>query len=345
MPDVHTPPYATREHHAPGGGFRNVWRGPQDDVSPLQAARWLAGFALRRRASPEPTPHVGLGTEALAAPPSGVVATWLGHSSALLRAPGATVLTDPVFADRVSPVSWAGPERLVALPVEPAALPAVDLVVLSHDHYDHLDADAVAFLHDRDRPLFACGLGVGAWLRRHLGAEARVVELDWWQWTEAEAASGAAVRVQATPAKHFSGRGPLGRDGTLWCGFHLTFPDGAVVYYAGDTGWAPVFREIGERLAPADLALVPVGAYLPRWFMARVHVDPPAALDVFEAVGAREMLAVHWGTFPLSDDRGRQPERETRAEAGRRGIADRVHVVPVGGQAAVRAAALPKATG
>ena len=330
MPDVHTPPYATRDHHAPGGGFRNPWRASEDDVSALRAARWMAGFALRRRPDPEPTPRVALRASDLAPPASGAVATWLGHSTVLLQAPGLTVLTDPVFSDRVSPVPWAGPKRTAALPLDPADLPPVGLVLLSHDHYDHLDGPSVRLLHGRDRPLFVCPLGVGAWLRGHLGEGARVLELDWWQWAEVEGA-----RVQATPAKHFSGRGPTNRDGTLWCGYHLTFADDTVVYYVGDTGWAPVFAEVGARLAPAGLAVVPVGAYLPRWFMARVHVDPAGALDVFEAVGAREMLAVHWGTFPLADDRGTEPASETLSEAARRGLAERVRVLPVGGQVVV----------
>ena len=329
MPDEPTILRATgepRDHHRPGG-FRNPWPGPADTVDPVQAARWAATWITTRRA-PARTPRVALATADLAAPASGVRVTWLGHASLLVRSAGATILVDPVFSSRVSPVSFAGPARMVALPVEPEALPPVETVLVTHDHYDHLDAATVRRLHRVSRPLFVCPLGVAAWLRAHVARDVRVAELDWWD--AADLDSG--VRVTATPTKHFSGRRLDNRNGTLWCGYHLAFPDGTIVHNVGDTAAAPVFADVARRLPQADLAVVPIGAYSPRWMMARVHVDPEEALDVFKQTGARAMVATHWGTFPLADEPSDEPPARLLAEAERRGIAARVLVLPVGGQ-------------
>ena len=331
-PTVVRAPEARRDHHRPGGGFRNPWTEPSDAVDVARAARWMAGRIVSRRKATA-TPRLDLTPADLRAPGSGVRATWLGHASVLLQGPGTAVLIDPVFSDRVSPFSFAGPKREVVLPVAPAGLPPVDTVLVTHDHYDHLDVASVRFLNGRDRPLFVCPLGVAAWLRATLGRDVRVAELDWW---DAVDLPGGVCAV-ATPTKHFAGRGATNRDGTLWCGYHLTFPDGTVVYNVGDTGAAPVFAEVRDRLPAAGLAVVPIGAYLPRWFMARVHVDPVGALDLFETVGAREMMAAHWGTFDLADEPLDEPPRLLLAEAERRGLTGRVHVLPVGGQIGARA--------
>lgn len=339
MPDAPTVTRATgepRDHHRPGGGFRNPWTAPSDAVDPLRAARWMARRLFDRPKSAS-TPRVALTAADLEAPASGVRLTWLGHASVLLQSPETAVLIDPVFSERVSPASFAGPKREVALPARPEALPAVATVLVTHDHYDHLDVASVRRLHRRDRPLFVCPLGVAAWLRRVLGPGVRTAELDWWDAVDLPG----GVRATATPTKHFSGRGATNRDGTLWCGYHLTFSgsgSGAgptVVYNVGDTAAAPVFAEVRDRLPAADLAIVPIGAYLPRFLMARVHVDPAGALDLFETVGARAMLATHWGTFDLADEPLDEPPRAVTAEAERRGIAARVHVLPVGGQTVV----------
>ncbi len=280
-----------------------------------------------------PAPRRALTARDLEAPDAGVQTTWLGHASALIQTPGTALVIDPVFSDRVSPLAFAGPGRFVALPLDPADLPRLDSVLITHDHYDHLDTASVRLLARRDAPLFVCPLGVAAWLRSTLGRDTRIVEMDWW---DAVTLPG-GVRATATPTKHFSGRGVTNRDGTLWCGYHLAFPDGTVVYNVGDTAAAPVFSEVAERLATPDLAIVPVGAYSPRWFMSRVHVDPDGALDVFETTGARAMLAAHWGTFDLADEPLDEPPRLLLEEARRRGIADRVTVLPVGGQMQVAA--------
>ena len=334
-------------HHRPGGGFENPWRADADGVAPLRAAQWLLGRPFRSKPRNDAAPSVPLDAAALRAPvAAGVRATWLGHSTVLLQYPGLTVLLDPIFSDRCSPVAFAGPKREVPLPLDLGArldgLPRVDVVLFSHDHYDHLDLATVRRLHERDRPLFVAPLGVG----REMGlpeSGARIVELDWGQHLDLEDAGLPAVRVTATPAKHFSGRGLDNRNGTLWAGWHLAGTDAtgaalAPTFYAGDTGYSPHFKLIRERLGAARLVVMPVGAYEPRWFMARVHVSPDEALQAFEDVAApdAEMLAVHWGTFDLADEPLDEPLRLVPKFAAVRGLPlERLHLLPVGGQIAL----------
>lgn len=235
LPTVRTHPWHDTRHHT-GGGFRNVWDDDDDEPPFLKAAAWGVSFLLASKEQ-EPAPLQKL--DGLA-PADGPRLTWLGHSTVLIELDGLTVLTDPVFAERASPVPFAGPKREVALPIAPDALPPIDLVLLSHDHYDHLDLDAIATLHERDRPLVLAPLGVGARL-----GEARVLEMDWWQHVEV-----GGFRIHAAPAKHFSGRTLWDRDRTLWASWYLEPMGGGApsVYYAGDTAYAPHFADVRERL-------------------------------------------------------------------------------------------------
>lgn len=327
LPVVCTHPWHDTRHHT-SSGFTNVW-GDNDDPPFLKAATWGASFLLGSKPEQRPAPFQPLAPASIAVPPDGVRLSWLGHSTVLVQLGGLNILTDPVFADRASPLSFAGPKREVPLPLDPADLPHINLVLLSHDHYDHLDLDAVQFLHERDRPLFLVPLGVGALL----GA-ARVLELDWWQVVEVQ-----GLRVHCAPAKHFSGRSPWDRDRTLWASWYLEplDADAPTVYYAGDTGYASHFADVRERLGPPDVVIMPVGAFEPRWFMARVHVDPDLALQAYEDLGGPahgiHLLAVHWGTFDLADDLLDAPRRLIPARAAARGLdPERLHVLPVGGQ-------------
>ena len=325
LPAVHTHPWHDTRHHTERG-FRNVWE-DSDEPPFLKAAGWGISFLLSSKEQ-QPAPRQPLRADALA-PTDSPRVTWLGHSTVLLELGGLTVLTDPIFADRASPVGFAGPKRAVALPIAPDSLPPVDLVLLSHDHYDHLDLAALAFLHERDRPLVLAPLGVGARIEG-----ARVLEMDWWQAVEV-----GGFRVHAAPAKHFSGRTLWDRDRTLWASWYLEpiAADAPAVYYAGDTAYATHFADVRERLGTPDLVLMPVGAYEPRWFMARVHVDPEEAVQGFVDLGGREngahFVAVHWGTFDLADDPLDAPLRLLPEAAAAHGLdAERVHVLPVGGQ-------------
>lgn len=304
-----------QSHHAPGGGFRNPWHG--------HAEHGFRDFLRWRRERKGRVPDFG-GSDALPpavpgdfetprAPDGTLTATWVGHATVLLQLGGVSVLTDPMWSRRASPVSWLGPQRKVpaALPLE--ELPAIDVVLISHDHYDHLDRHTVRRLgraHPSAR--WFAPLGVGSVLRRW--GVRNVQELDWWGVGQA----GPAL-VSCVPARHFSGRSPWNRNRSLWSGWTIS-AHGWRVFFAGDTAYHPEFRRIGERDGPFDLVLLPVGAYEPRWFMESVHVNPEDALQAYRdlcaahpGVQAPAMLPIHWGTFRLTDEPMAEPPARTRA--------------------------------
>ena len=238
--------------------------------------------------------------------------TWIGHASFLVQLAGLNLLTDPVLSRRTSPVQWLGPTRIAPLGLRREQLPSIDLVLVSHNHYDHLDADTVRWLARRDDPLFVVPLGLADWFRER--GIARVAELDWWQ---AHAHRG--LQVHAVPAQHFSGRGAGDRNRTLWCGFVFE-ADGQRFYFAGDTGYGPDFASIGRRFAPIDLAMIPIGAYDPRDFMRPVHVDPEEAVRIHQDIGSRLSLGMHWGTFRLTLEPLDEPPRRLALALAKAGI-------------------------
>lgn len=248
-------------------------------------------------------------------PPSpmgdGIVATWVGHATFLIRSAAATILTDPVFSEVAGPLPWLGARRVTPPAVDFDAIPRVDVVLLSHDHYDHCDIPTLLRLGRRDDPLILSPLGYrpllsGAGLRR-------LVELDWW------GTKGCAPGIEATlvPARHWTRRAPFGTNRRLWGGFML-WTGGRQVYFAGDSGYSNgLFREIGRRCGPPDLALLPIGAYEPRWFMASAHMNPSEAVQAHLDLGSRRSVAMHWGTFQLTDE-GRDAPLLALAEARNR---------------------------
>jgi N-acyl-phosphatidylethanolamine-hydrolysing phospholipase D len=225
--------------------------------------------------------------------------TWIGHSTMLVRMDGVTFLTDPIFSERASPVSFAGPKRLVPPGVPLEALPPIDFVTLSHDHYDHTDLPSIQALARRGAR-FIAGLGMGE-LVREVGGD--VVELDWWQ-----SASFGAIQVHCVPAQHFSGRSIVGHDRRLWAGWVVEGPTRRF-YHAGDTGYFAGFHEIGERFGPIDLAAVPIGAYDPPAIMRFVHLNPEEAVHAAVDLRANRVLAMHWGTFDLTEEPLDEPPR------------------------------------
>lgn len=238
--------------------------------------------------------------------------TWFGHSSALVEIGGLRLLTDPVWCLRASPSRWFGPRRFFAPPLEIEDLPSIDAVLISHDHYDHLDHESVVRLARRGTR-FIVPLGVGARLRSW-GVEAdRIVELDWWE--EHEVGS---VRLVCTPARHFSGRSLTDRDSTLWTGWAIIAND-ARVFYSGDSGMSPHFAEIGRRLGPFDVTLMETGAYDSSW--ADVHMGPEQAIAAHRAVRGRLFLPMHWGTFNLALHAWTEPVERAIAESERLGVA------------------------
>jgi N-acyl-phosphatidylethanolamine-hydrolysing phospholipase D len=234
---------------------------------------------------------------------------------------GVSFITDPMFSERASPFSFMGPRRMVPPGVPLAALPPVDFALLSHDHYDHADRPTVTQLARSGTPFFVpCGLA--DWVRA-LGGQA--VELEWWQ-----AVDRRGLHLTCVPAKHFSGRSLRDRNRRLWCGWVVTGRDRRF-YFAGDTAYPSHFGEIGTRFGPFDLAAVPIGAYLPTEMMHAVHTTPEEALQIAEDVGARRAVAMHFGTFDLSDESVDEPPRRFRHEAERRGWdPDRAWVLKVG---------------
>jgi L-ascorbate metabolism protein UlaG (beta-lactamase superfamily) len=225
--------------------------------------------------------------------PGGLSITWLGHSTSLVEIDGHRSLLDPVWSDRASPFSWAGPKRFHPPPLPLPELPPIDAVVISHDHYDHLDHRTIVALRDRV-PLFVVPLGVGAHLEKWGISPAQVVELDWW----GETVVG-ALTLTATPARHFSGRSMVmsDRDETLWVGWAIRGPEHRV-YYSGDTAMFPDFSEIGDRLGPFDASLIEVGAYNALW--SDVHLGPEQAIEAHRLVRGGVLIPVHWGTFDLA---------------------------------------------
>jgi len=263
-------------------------------------------------------PRVDYDPEAIRHNPS---ITWIGHATFLVRMDGVTFLTDPIFSERASPVSFAGPSRLMPPGVPLDALPPVDFVTLSHDHYDHTDLPSIEALAKRGTR-FVAGLEMGD-LVRSVGGE--VVELDWWQSTTV-----GDVEVHCVPAQHFSGRSVVGRDRRLWAGFVVAGPTRRF-YHAGDTGYFDGFQELARRLGPIDLAALPIGAYDPPEIMHFVHMNAEEAIQAAVDLGARRAVAMHWGTFDLTDEPLDEPPQRFRAAADEKGLgADRAWVLAVG---------------
>ena len=248
--------------------------------------------------------------------------TWIGHASTLVQAGGANILTDPMFSERASPLGFVGPKRHLPPGLALAELPHIDAVVVSHNHYDHLDAASVKALAAQagGPPLFVVPLGVKAWLA---GAGiTNAVELDWWR-----AARVGAVEIVLTPVQHWSGRSLTDRMETLWGGYAIFAPD-FQVFFAGDTAYSKDFADIHSRFAARhgpgrgfDLALIPVGAYEPRWFMSAQHVDPAEAVRIHRDLAAERSIGIHWGTFQLTDESLDEPPRALARVVRERGLA------------------------
>lgn len=227
------------------------------------------------------------------APETGLRVTWLGHSTLLVEVDGVRVLTDPVWGARVSPVGFAGPKRFHPVPVRLDQLPQVDAVIISHDHYDHLDYPTILELAKADVP-FITSLGVGSHLESWGIPEDRITELDWWE--SARIAGGRAL-VSAAPSQHFSGRAPGLKNTTSWSSFAVQGEQHSF-FFSGDTGLTTEYSTIAERLGTFDLVALEVGAFHPAW--GDIHLGPENALKAFELLGARRFLPVHWGTFNLA---------------------------------------------
>ncbi|BDG04189.1 MBL fold metallo-hydrolase [Anaeromyxobacter oryzae] len=328
----------------PGGARRSrmerslQWRdGRFENPQPLQndvwrAVRDLAGASEHRRPG-GPVPTAPLDASSFQRPPAtGLRVTWLGHSTLLVELDGRRVLVDPVWGERASPFSWVGPHRFHSpvLPLE--QVPAIDAVVISHDHFDHLDMRTLQAMKGW-KTTFVVPLGVGAHLERWGVPAANVIELDWWERTRL-----GDLEIVATPARHASGRSLFsGRNGTLWAGFALLAPAHRV-YYSGDTGLFPGLADIGARLGPFDVAMIEVGAYGRAW--PDWHLGPEQAVLASQMVRAEVLLPVHWGLFNLAYHGWTEPAERVLVAAEKAGV---TVTVPRPGQS-IEPAALPPLT-
>jgi L-ascorbate metabolism protein UlaG (beta-lactamase superfamily) len=282
--------------------FRNVQPIPPGLRSTTVPMPSLADFLCggERRVPRRPLPALSPLEQWAHAPQSGLRVTWLGHSTTLIEIGGRRVLTDPVWGPRASPSRLIGPKRFQPVPVPLRAVLDVDVVVISHNHYDHLDYPTIRQLRKSPLPIVT-SLGVGAHLERWGVAAQRIHELDWW---ETYRLPNSDLTVTAAPSQHFSGRGIKDRNSTLWSGMVIR-DGGKAVFFSGDTGLTPEYRRIGERLGPFDLVMLEVGAFHPSW--GDIHLGPENALEAHRLLGSGSFLPVHWGTFNLAMHAWDQP--------------------------------------
>ena len=314
-------PDPAKPHHTPQG-YQNNYSGNFDKPF-SEFLRWQAD-RIKNKLPPDPktpTPTVKpdlafIHANARAGAAMVPAVTWIGHGSALVQASGLNVLTDPIFSERAFPVQFAGPKRMQPPGVLLADLPRIDVVVISHNHYDHLDRNSVFALSQQTggSPLFIVPLGLKAWMEG-IGIT-QVRELDWWQ-----SAMVGKVEFVLTPVQRWSARSLGDRRETLWGGWAVFSPD-FHWYYSGDTGYSRDFadtrarfadRQSAEKSGGFDLALIAIGAYEPRWFMKEQHLNPAESVQVHRDVGAKRSVAVHWGTFNLTDEPLDQPPQDLAA--------------------------------
>lgn len=340
LPRLHRPdamnPYfdPAKPHHRPDGFQNNHTEFTPKSLAEVLRWRWDASRQGLPKPPQTPIPQVAadlafLHANVQAGASMQPAITWIGHATAMAQLAGLTLLTDPIFSMRASPTTLVGPRRHQAPGLTLPELPHVDLVLVSHNHYDHLDGASVDALNRQagGPPLFVVPLGLKPWLAGR-GIH-HAIELDWWQ-NHRINAPGGEVEVMLVPAQHWSARGLNDRMRTLWGGFAV-FSPACHLFYAGDTAYSRDFQEMRERFADRqsatrgggfDIALLPIGAYEPRWFMASQHVNVHEAVKIHLDLGAKRSLGVHWGTFSLTDEPLDEPPRVLVEERKARGLRD-----------------------
>jgi len=252
---------------------------------------------------------------------SGLRITFINHTTFLIQINGLNILTDPIWSERASPFSWSGPKRIQPPGIKMEDLPKIDIILLSHNHYDHLDLPSLKKIYDRFKPKIFTGLGVGAFLKRK-GLD-NFLEMDWWQ----ETTISEELQLQAVPAQHFSGRGMFDSNATLWMGFVIKTNKGNL-YFAADTAYNDyMFKQIGDRCAPILVSIIPIGAYQPRWFMSPVHCSPDEAVSIHRDVKSQHSIGSHFGTFPLADEGKEEPIIDLKKAVQENGIPENKFIV------------------
>ena len=284
-------------HHMPDGTFVNT-DGQAISKSFTDLLRWRWS---RTEPSPQHFDVIHPDPDVIASPATTQI-TWLGHSAFLLQVKGKNILTDPHFSKRASPLSFAGPKRIVAPPLNIDELPHIHVVVISHNHYDHLDEESLTELYERQKnapPLFLVPLGLKDELLSY--DITNIIEMDWWESHEDD-----GIRLTALPVKHWSQRTFFDRNKSLWAGWLVDIEDFRF-FHTGDSGYSDDFRRIGEDYPGIDLATIPIGAYDPRWFMKDAHMSPQEAVQTFIDLKAEKAIGMHWGTFILTDEEMDEP--------------------------------------
>lgn len=322
-------PKAPKAHHT-ATGFRNLY---MDDSKKAGFFDFLFNVRYKEDWPDEeelrlstPTPQVSVNLSLLKSPPhTELLVTWLGHSTLLIQYQGLNILTDPIFSDRASPFSFAGPRRYTDVALRMEDLPPIDAVVISHDHYDHMDTATIEAIGNSAH--WYVPLGNAALLNSV--KVTNVTELDWW-----EAAELADVKFILTPTQHWSGRGLFDRYQTLWGSWTIDFKDQSQkLWFGGDTGYNDVqFKEIGDKLGPFNMSFIPIGAYEPRWFMKNAHVNPEEAVKIHQDIKSEKSIGIHWGTFVLTSEEVTRPLIDLKIAVQKYGLAaDAFITLPVGG--------------
>ncbi|KAJ2388106.1 hypothetical protein H4S02_003034 [Coemansia sp. RSA 2611] len=269
---------------------------------------------VRQPANDSDPEYAGYADATALDPQSTVTATWLGQSTCFVQMDGLNILTDPIFKRRTV-FSWLGPERLRPVPCTLDELPRPDIVLVSHNHFDHLDSDVVRALGNS--VTWFVPLGLRDWFARQ--GVYRVRELDWWQETEFTSEADRTFRIVSLPTQHWSGRNGLDSNSSLWASF-LVQGSQSSVFHCGDTGYCPVFEQIGKKYGPVSLAILPIGSYEPRWYMCHQHIDPDDAVRIHQDLQAKRSIGVHWGTFMMSDEHYLAPPRDLAAACAKYGL-------------------------
>jgi N-acyl-phosphatidylethanolamine-hydrolysing phospholipase D len=315
------PVTSQKPHHTPNG-FRNLYINDENSFWDFLRWQWQRIFKNIPGRENYQFEIAKNNPEFLKSNNSRNTITWIGHATVLLQLNGKNILTDPLFSQRSSPVQWAGPKRVVPPGISMENLPPIHMVLISHDHYDALDEPSIMQLFKRPGgkdTLFFVPLGLRKWFNKR--GITHVFEMDWWDNTQMDNFS-----ITAVPVQHWSKRNPFSRNRTLWAGWVVEVANFRF-FFAGDSGYCPHFKQIGEKFGKIDLAAIPIGAYEPRWFMAKHHISPEESVKVHQDIRAEKSIGIHWGTFILTDEPLNEPPQRLAEAVKNAGLKPEAFVV------------------